>query len=107
MAQKIPLTNDSRQFLVTRLDSTWLGIRVYYQPLDGGWYISLESEDGPLARGRKLVPFGMPLKGLVLPIGGELFVAGGMEGLGPVPWTPEGGHSLLYLTRGEVEGYGL
>ena len=68
--------------------------------------MSVELDNGTaIAIGRKLVPYGRPLRGLVHPLRGELFLVGGQGPMGPTPWTPTGSYSLLFLTHEEVANY--
>lgn len=106
MAQKLPVNNNPRQQFATRLGTHGVVVKIWYQPLDSGWYMGIELDDGtPIASSRKLIPFGRPLRGLIHPLGGEFFIVGGQGPMGNQPWTPVGSFSLLFLTPEEIANY--
>ena len=53
--QRLPLSNDARQSLVTSLEGQEVLLRLWWQPSDTSWYATLEMPVGtPLIAGRRL-----------------------------------------------------
>lgn len=100
MAQMIELTGEASITFRTVLDDQRVRIRVWWQPLDEGWYLSLSWPDGrSIASAVRLVERGRPLRGRIGEFRGEFYVDGvGVPGRDA--WTST--HRLIYLAPGDV-----
>ena len=103
MAQLIPLSDDARQTFRIILGGSTVRLRVWWQPLDENWYLSLAAPDTtPIISGVRVDEAGAPLTARQLDFEGGLLV----DGQGPVrrrAWTTT--HKLLYLTEAEVAAH--
>ena len=65
MAQAIPLSNAPRQTFRTVLGGTTVRVRVWWQPLDENWYLSLQHVDAArtsIVAGARLTSRGRPFE---------------------------------------------
>ena len=102
MPQRIPLTNNTRQEILTSLDGQAVKVTVWYQRIGAAWYLSLDLGDGTaIARGRQVAPGVRLIRNPAF--AGDLTVIPAQEGdtrdLGVDGWTT---HRLDYLTEAEV-----
>ena len=93
--QQLSMTDAARRTWRTVLGGQNVRVRVWWQPLDGAWYLTLAWLDGRIIlAGARLVDGGQPLEGHVTDFRGSLRVTGAGE-LGRHAWTTT--HRLVYI----------
>lgn len=101
MAQAIPLTHDARQTFRSILGGQSVRLTVWWQPLTGGWYVSLRFTDGrPIAAGLRLCAGALPLRGYVTDFAGGLYLDGDGEP-DRLAWM-DATHRLLWIAPDEL-----
>ena len=93
--QEIPLTNDARSTFRTTLGGQNVRLRLWWQPTDAHWYLSLAWLDGRgIVSGVRLVAGGNALRGIVSDFVGSITVTGEGGGPGRNAWGQT--HRLVY-----------
>lgn len=108
--QIIPLTNDFTQQLTTVLDGQSVSIRVWYQDIGTGWYITMAFIDGREVVSGFRINTGSPILTSVFSdfLGNLVCIPTGDQTAEPAKESPWGNtHLLAFLTQDESVEDGL
>ena len=96
MPTEVPLLNAPQQSLTVILGDQETALKVWRQPSDGHWYVTIEAPPGTaIAVGRKLVPNVGVLGLTTRPFLGDLAPFGPDGDIGKEPWGET--HKLIWI----------
>ena len=108
--QILPLTNDYNQKLTTVLNNQQVDMRVWYQDISDGWYLSMNFTGGDNIVCGFRINTGSPiLTSIFTDFIGNLICISSADKYGEPSKTDPWGdtHNIIYLTADESEEFGL
>jgi len=108
--QILPLTNDYAQKLSTVLDNQQVDIRVWYQDISDGWYLSINFTGGDnIVTGFRINTGSPVLTSIFTDFTGNVICLSSADKYGEPgkvdPWGET--HNLVYVTDEESKEFGL